>query len=72
MAAEHARAREGELATCFGCRHFLVRHEARWPHACELFGRRSRALPSLLVRRASGEDCRAREVRGTRATETTG
>ena len=72
MAAEHARARAREPATCFGCRHFLVRHDARWPYACERFGLRSRALPSLLVRRASGQDCQAREVRGTRATESTG
>lgn len=61
MAKEPTPARETQ--GCFGCRHFRVRHDPLWPYACEHFALRSRTLPSLEVRRASGADCRAREPR---------
>jgi len=63
MAGEGHHATQRERTTCFGCRHFVVRHDPRWPYACERFGLRSRGLPSSQVRRASGQDCRAREER---------
>ena len=66
MAREQAHAAERSGVSCFGCIHFRVRHDAHWPYACELFGLRTRTLPALEVRRASGEDCRAREPRETR------
>jgi hypothetical protein len=63
MGPAQERAQERTDVSCFGCRHFRVRHDARWPYACEHFGLRSRALPAFEVRRASGEECRAREPR---------
>jgi hypothetical protein len=60
---EQESAPRREAVTCFGCRHFRVRHDPQWPYACEHFALRSRTLPALEVRRASGEDCRAREER---------
>jgi hypothetical protein len=60
---EQESAPRRDAVTCFGCRHFRVRHDPQWRYACEHFALRSRALPAIEVRRASGEDCRAREER---------
>ncbi|QDU69733.1 hypothetical protein [Engelhardtia mirabilis] len=48
---------------CHGCRHFAVTYDVEWPYACEIFGLRSKRLPSVEVREASGRECMAREGR---------
>lgn len=63
MPAESSPAAARSAVSCYGCRWFLVRHDPHWPYACERFALRSRTMPALEVRRASGEDCRAREER---------
>ncbi len=44
---------------CSECAHYFVTHEPRFPHGCRAFGTKSRALPSDVVRLASGTDCTA-------------
>ncbi|MBF0284028.1 MAG: uracil-DNA glycosylase [Magnetococcales bacterium] len=44
---------------CRRCQHYYVTWEAQHPHGCRAMGFKSRLLPALEVRRASGENCRA-------------
>ena len=49
--------------TCFGCRHFVIRHDPHWPYSCEHFGLRAQQVPALLVLNTSGVECQAFEGR---------
>jgi hypothetical protein len=44
---------------CLKCAHFKITWEAEFPRACELFGFKSRAMPSALVLRSTGQPCPA-------------
>jgi hypothetical protein len=43
---------------CFKCRHLAITYEKNRPYTCQGMGFKSRLLPSLVVRRESGTDCR--------------
>ena len=51
---------------CFRCRHFQVTYQPAWPYACRAFGVRSKVLPSIEIRRASGAPCRGFEPKEDR------
>ena len=46
---------------CLACRHFLVTWEPDYPRGCEVFGIKSRNLPSMEVFAATGLHCPAFE-----------
>lgn len=51
--------------SCFGCVHLVTTYDRAMPYACRLIGIRSRLLPSIEVRRETGEDCKGYERRST-------
>ena len=44
---------------CNRCAAFFVTHDPRHPYGCRTFAMRTKGLPSVAVRRASGEECHA-------------
>jgi hypothetical protein len=42
---------------CFRCRHFAITWQIKRAYACRLMGFKSAQLPSLVVRRNSGQPC---------------
>ncbi len=48
---------------CLACRHFRVTWRAARPRACAVYGFETRDLPARVVRRETGEPCRAFEPR---------
>ena len=42
---------------CHACVHFRVTWDKRVPYECRAFGMQTSRLPSLVVRRESGQDC---------------
>ncbi|MDR1396525.1 MAG: uracil-DNA glycosylase [Desulfarculales bacterium] len=42
---------------CFRCRHFAITWQIKRAYACRLMGFKSASLPSLVVRRSSGQAC---------------
>lgn len=47
---------------CLACRHFIVTWEPAYPRGCEVFGIKSRNLPSAEVFAATGLHCPAFEA----------
>lgn len=47
---------------CLACRHFIVTWEPEYPRGCEVFGIKSRSLPSAAVFAATGFHCPAFEA----------
>ena len=47
---------------CLACRHFIVTWEPDYPRGCEVFGIKSRNLPSAEVFAATGIHCPAFEA----------
>ena len=47
-------------ATCRGCRHLIITHNASRPYGCRVFGLMSRRHPAQDILAHSGEPCRAR------------
>lgn len=65
MAEQSRKGPNGsEPVRCFGCVHLVTTYERRMPYACRLMGMKSRVLPSIEVRRASGQECKGFERRG--------
>lgn len=64
--AQGSRPQRGRV-TCFGCAHLVTTYERSFPYACRLMGMKSRALPSIEVFKATGEECRGYESRQTDA-----
>lgn len=62
---ERSRTGRGtkEPVRCFGCVHLVTTYERRMPYACRLMGIKSRRLPSIEVRNASGEECKGYQSR---------
>lgn len=48
---------------CLKCLHFRVTWEPQFPRSCEVFGIKSRRLPSLEVFGATGRHCPAFELK---------
>ena len=46
---------------CLKCLHFFVTWDPAFPRGCRVFGVKTRNLPSLEVRSATGRDCPAYE-----------
>lgn len=47
---------------CLKCGHFHVSWDPRFPRACQVFGVKSRQMPSLAVYQATGRHCPAFEA----------
>ncbi|HSV56393.1 MAG TPA: hypothetical protein VLH39_04710 [Magnetospirillaceae bacterium] len=47
---------------CLACLHFIVTWDVDYPRGCEVFGIKSRSLPSLEVFAATGLHCPAFEA----------
>ena len=43
---------------CFKCRYLVITWDKDRPYACQGMGFKSRQIPSIVVRRDSGEHCR--------------
>ncbi|NLW47497.1 MAG: uracil-DNA glycosylase [Firmicutes bacterium] len=48
-----------ERINCFQCNHFYITWDKNFPHGCRVFGFKTRQLPSVSVKQASGADCAA-------------
>ena len=57
---------------CYRCRAFFVTHEPEHPYGCRTFSIKSRFVPALAVRKASGEECRAFESKESAAPRSPG
>ncbi len=44
---------------CLKCIHFAVTWEPKFPRSCKLFGVKSKNLPSVSVKLATGKNCPA-------------
>jgi hypothetical protein len=44
---------------CLKCAHFAVTWDASFPRSCTLFGFKTRTLPSVEVRKSTGNPCPA-------------
>ena len=51
------------IPDCGRCVHYYITHEANSPYACRALGFKSKRKPHLDVLEASGERCRAYELR---------
>ncbi|GHU63221.1 hypothetical protein FACS189445_6460 [Spirochaetia bacterium] len=49
---------------CLKCVHFKVTWEPAFPRSCEVFGIKSRNLPSIEVFRATGQHCPSFSLKG--------
>ena len=49
---------------CLKCLHFRITWEPAFPRSCEVFGVKCASLPSVEVRRATGQRCPAFELNG--------
>ncbi|MCX5834251.1 MAG: uracil-DNA glycosylase [Deltaproteobacteria bacterium] len=44
---------------CHNCRHFFITYDPLFPYGCRVIGFKSRDLPSVVVSRDSGAQCRS-------------
>ncbi len=42
---------------CQKCVYYFVTWEPKSPHGCKVYGFKSKVIPSLVVKRSSGQDC---------------
>jgi hypothetical protein len=42
---------------CRRCKHYYITWDTHFPHGCRLFGFKSKTLPSMTVREATGAPC---------------
>ncbi len=50
---------EDKGINCRRCRHFFITYDPRFPYGCRMIGFKSRDLPSVVVSRDSGAQCRS-------------
>jgi hypothetical protein len=43
--------------SCFKCRHFFVTWDSQNPRGCRAYQFKSKAIPSIVVKKSSGLDC---------------
>lgn len=48
---------------CQKCKFYYVTWEQSKPHGCKAYGFKSKIVPSVVVKRSSGEDCSFFEVK---------
>ncbi|WP_197057391.1 hypothetical protein [Pontibacillus halophilus] len=53
-----------ERRNCFQCKHFYTTWNPAFPRGCKAYGFKGRELPSVVVHHATGEPCKAFEVKG--------
>ena len=46
-----------ERINCMTCKYYYVTWDPNFPKGCKAFGFKTRNLPSIEVKKASGEDC---------------
>ncbi len=59
-------AGETKRADCLHCRAFYITYEAEFPYGCRSFAMKSKTMPAIEVRRASGQECKAFEPKYTK------
>jgi len=47
-----------EMPNCWKCEHFAISWDLNRPYSCRVMGFKSKALPSIEVMRADGQECR--------------
>jgi hypothetical protein len=52
------------MVNCMKCAHYYVTWDPNRPRGCRYFGFKSKELPSVIVRRSSGEDCKVYRPKG--------
>lgn len=48
-----------ERINCFQCRHFFISWDKAFPNGCKIFGFKTKQMPSVAVKQASGAECAA-------------
>ncbi|OQY35654.1 MAG: uracil-DNA glycosylase [Spirochaetaceae bacterium 4572_59] len=48
---------KNKVPNCLRCEHFFVTWDPAFPRGCRIFGIKSRSLPSMEVRKATGRQC---------------
>ncbi len=61
----HTRTR-AKGPDCMRCRHLQITWQPDRPYGCKAFGFKSKRLPALEVRMASGEQCLRFEAKSTK------
>ncbi|RDG32717.1 hypothetical protein DV872_07340 [Oceanispirochaeta sp. M1] len=49
--------KKGKGPDCLKCEHFFVTWDPAFPRGCRVFGIKSRQIPSLEVKKATGRQC---------------
>ncbi len=42
---------------CYKCKYFYITWDKNFPYGCKAFGFKSRLIPSIEVKKASGKEC---------------
>jgi len=42
---------------CYKCKYFYITWDKKFPYGCKVFGFKSKILPSIEVKKASGKEC---------------
>ncbi len=45
--------------SCLNCRHYYATYNPNTPRGCRVYGFETASFPSFVVKRESGEDCKA-------------
>lgn len=54
---------------CQKCIHYFVTWEKSKPHGCKAYGFKSAQIPSVVVKRSSGEDCKLYTLKNIRSED---
>ena len=52
---------------CFQCKHLKITSDPHFPRACLVFGFKGRELPSVTVKKTTGESCKVFSPKKSRA-----
>ncbi|WP_456402030.1 uracil-DNA glycosylase [Persephonella sp.] len=47
----------GKSVNCYKCKHFFITWDRNFPYGCKAYNFKSRLLPSIEVKSASGKEC---------------
>ncbi|GAB4024086.1 MAG: hypothetical protein Fur0010_27410 [Bdellovibrio sp.] len=51
------------MSACLKCKHYYVTFDSQNPRGCRLFGFKSAQIPSVVIKRETGEDCQEFEAK---------
>ncbi|MEC7278140.1 MAG: hypothetical protein VXV96_17595 [Bdellovibrionota bacterium] len=54
---------------CLRCKHYFSTFDPQKPRGCKLYGMKSHAFPSLIVKNETGSDCMGFQEKVKRKTE---